>query len=136
MKQATATVAHLVPDEDRMTFLPKHFGHRLMLTGELTIYAWLRRLSEDYQGGYWHYYEVADTFYLAPAGYDQLRIVWQMNWCDRTMSADAAGIVATLYTLCELCEQTQGRHLIDKYHALRDFASEHAEASAIFAAID
>lgn len=79
---------------------------------------------------------MADTFYLAPAGYDQVRIVWPMNWCDRTMSADAASIAATRYTLCELCEQAQGRHLIDKYHALRDFASEHAEASAIFAAID
>jgi len=59
-----------------------------------------------------------------------------MNWCDRNMSADAAGIVATLYTLNELCSQYQIDDLIGKFHALRDFASEYAEANAIFAAID
>lgn len=42
------------------------------------------------------------------------------------------GIVATLYALCE---QPQGRHLVDKYPALRAFASEYAEAPAILAAM-
>ena len=91
------------------------------------------RLCQDYRGGYWHYYEVPNGFYVAPAGYDKLRIVWLMNWCARNMSADAAGIVATLYALCE---KHQVDDLVEKYHALRDFAREHLQASAIFAAID
>lgn len=136
MTQATLTPARLVADHERMGFLPKHFGQRLMLRGELTVYGWMDRLSPDYQGGYWHYYEIQRGFYLAPASYDNLRIIWPFNYCDRTMSADAAGIVATLYALCELCQQPHGADLVDKYYALREFAGEHAEAVAIFAAID
>jgi hypothetical protein len=133
MTQATSIAAQLVPDSERMAFLPNHFGPRLMLLGELAVYGWLDRFSEDYQGGYWHYYEVLGSFYLAPAGYDKLRIVWPLNWCDRSMPADAAGVVATLYALCE---QPQGADLVEKYYALRNFAGKHAEASAIFVAID
>lgn len=136
MTQATLSVARLVPDHERMAFLPKYFGNRLMLRGEISVYGWLDRLAEGYRGGYWHYYEIPNGFYMAPAGYDKLRIEWPMNWCDRNMSADAAGIVATLYALNELCSQYQIDDLIEKFHALRDFASEHAEANAIFAAID
>lgn len=136
MTQATLAQARLVSGEDRPAFLPKHFGLRLMLRGEISIYGWLDRLAPDYRGGHWHYYEVPNGFYMAPAGYDKLRIVWPMNCCDRNISADAAGVVATLYTLCGFCGQYQLDALIEKYHALRDFASEHPEASAIFAAID
>ncbi|WP_427183796.1 antirestriction protein [Bordetella bronchialis] len=134
--QAISTTVRLVPDNERMNFLPKHFGQRLMLAGELAVYGWLDRLSEDYRGGYWHYYEIPGSFYMAPTSHDTLRIVWPLNWCDRTMSADAAGIVATLYALSELCQRPQGADLVDKYYALREFASVHAEASAILAAID
>ncbi|WP_157793047.1 antirestriction protein [Bordetella genomosp. 8] len=107
-----------------------------MPTGELAVYGWLDRLFEDYHGGYWHYYEIPGSFYMAPTGHDTLRIVWPLNWCNRTMSADAAGIVATLFALSELCQRPQGADLVDKYCALREFASVHAEASAILAAID
>jgi len=136
MTHATLAPARLVPDDERMGFLPKHFGQRLMLRGELTVYGWMDRLSPDYQGGYWNYYEIKGGFYLAPAGYDTLHIIWPLNYCDRIMSADAAGIVATLYALCEVCQQAHGSVLVGKYYALRDFAGEHAEAAAIFAAID
>ncbi|WP_447981799.1 antirestriction protein [Achromobacter kerstersii] len=136
MTQATLAKACLVPDHERLAFLPKHFGIRLMLRGEISVYNWLDRLAQDYRGGYWHYYEIPNGFYMAPAGYDKLRIVWPMDWCDRIMSADAAGIVATLFALSELSNQYRVDALIEKYHALRDFAGEHLEASAIFAAIN
>jgi len=136
MTQATLTEARLVPDHERLAFLPKHFGMRLMLRGEISIYNWLDRLAKDYRGGYWHYYEISDGFYMAPAGYDKLRIVWPMNYCERNMFADAAGIVATLFALCELSNQYELDSLIEQYHALRDYAGDHLEASAIFAAID
>ena len=136
MTQATLSVARLVPDGERMNFLPKAFGSRLMLRGEISVYNWLDRLSQEYSGGFWHYYEIPKGFYMAPADYDKLRIVWPMNYFERDMSADAAGIVATLFPLCELCSQYRSDDLAEKYHALRDFAGEHAEANAIFAAID
>lgn len=136
MTQATLSVARLVPDGERMNFLPKAFGSRLMLRGEISVDNWLDRLSQEYSGGFWHYYEIPNGFYMAPADYDKLRIVCPMNYFERDMSADAAGIVATLYALCELCNQYRSDDLAEKYHTLRDFAGEHAEANAIFAAID
>lgn len=136
MPKIISPTARLVPEHERLAFLPKHFGDRLMLLGEISIYGWLDRLSQDYRGGYWHYYEIQNGFYMAPAGYDKLRVVWPMNWCDRTMSADAAGIVATLSALCELCQQPLGGDLVDKYYALCNFAGEHPQASAIYAVVD
>jgi len=40
------------------------------------------------------------------------------------MSDDAAGIVATLYALCEMCGKYRSDNLNNKYHALRDFACD------------
>ena len=59
---------------------------------------------------------------------------------DAEARADAAGIVATLFALGQLAAEAEGTDagdvLIDRYHFLRDFAKTHAEAGAIFAAID
>jgi hypothetical protein len=52
------------------------------------------------------------------------------------MSADAAGIVVTLFALCQLSAETEQDGIVELYHALRDFAAEHAEAGLIFSAID
>ena len=43
-------VASLVSDAERSLVLPRHFGSQL-LEAETTIFAWLRELSADYQGG-------------------------------------------------------------------------------------
>lgn len=59
-----------------------------------------------------------------------------MSCRDRPVLVDGAGIVATLYALCELFSQYRSDDLAEKYHALRDFAGEHAEANAIFVVID
>ncbi len=39
----------------------------MMLRGEISVYNWLDRLSQEYSGGYWHYYEIPNGFYMAPA---------------------------------------------------------------------
>ena len=56
------------------------------------------------------------------------------------MTADAAGIVATLFALGQLAAESENTEaanaLIDRYHFLREFVGGHAEARAIFRAID
>lgn len=136
MTQLPLATARLVSDDARLDFLPKHFGPRFMLRGESAIYRWLNRLSADYQGGYWHYYDIPASFYLAPAREEPMRIIWPLNGCDCTVSADAAGVVAMLYAWRELCEFPACHHLVDKYYALLAFADAHPEAGAIQAAID
>ena len=133
--------ASLVASNRRLTFLPTYFGPRLMMRGESLVYAWLRRLSEDYNGGFWNYYELSNGgFYLAPELTGQLCLEVDGNGYSGELSADAAGIVATLFTLGQLAADNQGTDvadvLIDRYHFLRDFARDHAEAAEIFRAID
>ena len=133
--------ASLVASNRRLTFLPTYFGPRLMMRGESLVYAWLRRLSEDYNGGFWNYYELSNGgVYLAPELTGRLCLEVDGNGYSGELSADAAGIVATLFTLGQLAADNQGTDvadvLIDRYHFLRDFARDHAEAAEIFRAID
>ena len=124
-----------VPDAERIVTLPNHFG-RHCLTVEDAIYHWLRELSEDYQGGYWHFYELSTGgFYMAPES-ESLRLRVDGNRHEGTLSGDAAGITACLFAFSHLSfrfrDETFSRH----FHWLREFATEHREASAIFAATD
>jgi len=133
--------ASLVAEDNRLDFLPTSFTPRLMMHGEALVYAWMDRLSEDYKGGYWHFYTLSNGgFYLAPALESHMRVAVAGNWFEGELSADAAGIVATLFALCQLAADAQGTDagdlLIDRYYFLRDFAAEHAEGPAIFRAID
>ena len=98
-------------------------------------------MSEDYSGSYWHFYTLTNGgFYLAPTSDKLMHISVEGNRFDGEMSADAAGIVATLFALGQLAGEVQGTDsgdvLIDRYYFLRDFALDHAEARLIFKAID
>ncbi len=130
--------AHRVAEQDRLDFLPRYLTPRWMLRGESLVYAWLRRLSSDYQGGYWEFYELSNGgFYLAPAlGQETLRLSVEGNDFNETVSADAAGIIATLFALNHLACETCSERIIGLYDALRDFALEHSESGSILRAID
>ena len=133
--------ASLVPDNNRLFFLPCYFGPRLMMRGEALVYAWLGRLSQDYSGGYWHYYTLSNGgFYMAPNLPDPLCLEVDGNGFSGKLSTDAAGIVATLFALGQLAAEAEGTDagddLINSYHFLREFVDGHAEAGPIFRAID
>ena len=132
---STGIAATRVPDDERMNTLPSHFGRHL-LTVENAIYGWLRELSREYSGGYWHFYELSNGgFYMAPeCGSLQLRV--DGNGYDGRMSGDAAGIVACLFAFSHLSFQIPNDMLSRHYLQLLDFAVEHGEVSAIFAATD
>ncbi len=48
--------AREIPNDKRLQALPRHFG-RHMLTVEYAVYAFMRKLSNQYTGGYWNYLE-------------------------------------------------------------------------------
>lgn len=58
------------------------------------------------------------------------------NGFEGELSADASGIVATLFALCKLANRYADDKLINQYHWLREFAFGHAEADGIFRVID
>lgn len=129
--------ATLLPEASRMGFLPAFFGEVHMMNGEGLVYCWMRNLSVDYKGGYWNYYTLSNGgFYMAPAARGNFRVSIAGNWFDGELSADVAGIVATLYAVCELANRTGSDHIVNQYHLLRDYAGEHPESGQIFAAID
>jgi hypothetical protein len=126
----------IVPDELRMIFLPHYLGSHFV-KGEALVYQWADRLSEDYEGGSWDFFQLSHGgFYLAPAHSGRLRVQWPDNYCDETMGPDAFGVVVTLYALNDPAFRTHDEKIVDHYHALRAFAAEHVEASKIFKAID
>jgi hypothetical protein len=128
--------AMLVPENLRMRFLPEQFG-RYMLKGEFLVYRWLEQISKDYTGGLWDFYTLSNGgFYMAPKSDKAFKIDVIGNYFSGEMSADAAGIVASLFALCDMANRFGDDKLINQYHWLRDFSIEHAEAGLIMSAID
>jgi hypothetical protein len=127
--------ARQVPDDQRIETLPRHFG-RYMMRVENAVYTFMRDLAQQYRGGYWHFYELSNGgFYMAPQ-LGPLDIQVDGNGYAGRMSADAAGITACLFAFSHLSFQIQNDVISRHYYELRDFALEHAEATAIFGAID
>lgn len=132
-------VATLVPDEDRLAFLPRHFGKH-MLTVENALYAQFANLCPTYTGGYWHFYDLSNGgCYLAPSR-EQYRLVHDDNFFEATVSGDAAGIIVSLFTFSHISFRLEndplGQRIAHYFHLLRDFAADHPEASLIDRAID
>jgi hypothetical protein len=137
MNTPTPIIATLVPEDKRMSVLPEFFGFAQMLLAEGMTFDYMKTLSIDYTGGHWHYYRLSNGgFYMAPSDDKPMRVQTNSNGYEGTMSADAAGLTATLFMLNELANSLATEKLIDLYYQVRDFASEHAEITEIFKAID
>jgi Antirestriction protein len=131
-----SVVASVVPSHQRSAFLPSHLG-RHMIIGEALVFGWLDRLCIDYNGGLWDFYTLSNgEFYIAPINEKPFKINVPTNGFSGEMSADAAGIVASLFALCDLANRAGEDKMINQYHWLRDFAIEHAESRLIMGAID
>lgn len=119
-----------------MGFLPRHFGPRF-LTGEAAVYVAMQRLCPDYDGGFWDFLDLTNGgFYMRLRVDDDLRIaVPDGNGFDGVLSADAAGIVATLFALNHLAWQGAPA-MVQAYDRLRAYAEQHPECGSILAAID
>jgi len=127
-----------------MGFFPRVFqplGVMAAVRGEGIIYAWMRQLSRDYTGGYWEFFDLTNGgFFVAPQRSSHLWVEVDGNGFAGYMAPETAGIVATLFALGQFCAEYQGQaagdHFIVLYHALREFALDHAHAQQILAAID
>ncbi len=83
-----------VEECDRLSFLPYLFGNDF-LYAEAYVYALAQKMMPEYQGGFWHFIRLPDGGgYMMPDG-DRFHMVNGANWFDRTVSADAAGIILT-----------------------------------------
>lgn len=130
----------LVADRDRMKILPRYAG-RLGVMLEATIYQVLGELNKEYEGAHWNFYQLDNNaFYMAPTGLaEPLLVTCAGNWYSGTMSADAAGLTATLIAVNRMAWGTGGadrNRFVHLFYRLRDFAIDHDEGAQILHAID
>lgn len=145
----TTIIATEVLGAAKFDFIPRHFGVRMLLRAEALVNATLRELCTDYTGGDWRFVDLSNGgYFMAPAAAPQPRSTSgpagpnTMHLCVRgshvtvDVSAEAAGIIATLFALGHLAASDEGDRYAEAYHLLLDFARAHAERASIFEAID
>lgn len=135
-------VATLVPDEQRISFWPQHFGLiPQWVTLEPRVFGWMDRLCENYSGGIWNLYTLNNGgAFMAPEPDDDDDETWVlfnvMNGNRAEMSPEAAGIAACLMAYSHHACRTENYAMTVHYYRLRDYALQHPECSAIMRIID
>lgn len=134
----TPCLATLVPEDRREKFLPTLFGLPLLIVAENAVYSIMERLSpHDYGGGFWNFYEDKDgPLFLAPTSRPRFRIESGITEYRGEVSAEAAGIIATLFAFSHLSFRYESDRLAEGYQRLHSYSAYHREASEIFQAID
>jgi hypothetical protein len=125
-----------VPADARVDILSRHFGSKMLMV-EHTVFHFMRKFVSEYDGGLWEFYELSNGgFYMAPTSMPvEFRV--QSNEFEGIVSADAAGVIVCLFAFSHLSLQRPADDLFGRnFHALREFALNHAEATLILAAID
>ena len=131
-----------LPDEQRVTFWPQHFGCiPQWITLEPQIFAWMVRFCADYTGGIWQFYTLSNGgAFMAPetdSDNDKKWILFNsMNGNGAEMSANAAGIAVCLMAYSHYACRTECDAMTEHYYRLRDYALMHAECNAIMHIID
>ncbi|ALU52624.1 antirestriction protein [Klebsiella sp. 1SOBk12mer] len=134
--------ATLLPDEQRIGFWPQYFGNiPQWITLEPHIFAWMDRLCADYSGGIWCFYTLSnDGAFMAPepgSGDDEKWTLFNpMNGNGAEVSAEAAGIAASLMAYSHHAMRTECDAMTEHYYRLRDYALNHAECNTIMRIID
>jgi len=125
-----------ITEAERLNFLPTHFGAD-MLAFENAICDFAQALCGDYRGGLWVFFELSNGgVYIAPRSPRELPVTVAENGFDRTLSADAAGIVLSIFALNVLAIRTRRAKYVFLLDMLKDYASQHRERAAIYSAID
>lgn len=140
MTQAATTLkpVTVVSEARRMAFLPALFSPALILIGERAVYQFMSWLApDDYTGGLWHFHERdGQPLFMSPSDDKRFRIYCETNGYMGEVSAEAAGIIATLFALSHLSFRHEADQLSEAYMRLYGFAGDHPEAGEIFKAID
>ena len=129
--------AALVPTSRRFEILPRLFGERFMIKGELTVYNFMSGMCSSYTGGFWDFYELPNgASYLVPTMAEHFDLSWHGNGFEGRVSADAAGIIVTLCALSAMSFHDETGTCADNFHLLSSALDRHPEAVQIFRAID
>lgn len=133
---ALAVTAARVAEDVRSVCLPRYFGMECVVV-EAWIFNMMARLCREYDGGYWHYYELSNGgFYMAPDSAESYELAVDGNGFMDRVSADAAGIITCAMVYSHLSFVLRDGRMAAAFHLLRDYIGAHPEARQIFAALD
>ena len=139
IEEPTPVNRRLVPEDQRVAVTASLFGPHFPLQIEPVIYSIAEQMAEDYCGGYWQFYTLGNAgFHMAPDEDRSFEVQCQ-NYFTGSLSADALGIVCSLYAFSHLSftgDFDFARLCAKHYHLLRHFMMDHAEVAAILGAID
>ena len=132
-------ISKQIEDTKRIHHTANLFGNNFPIILEPAIYTFAERLSVDYRGGYWNFYELSNGgFYMAPNDDEQFLVISD-NGFEGTMSAEAFGVTVCLYAYSHLSFSANpdfADQCIRQYHLLREFMFDHSEAKNILSATD
>lgn len=123
----------------RLSYTATHFGDNFPFRIEPAVFNMARILSSEYTGGYWHFFDLSNGgFFMSPDSDTPFRVSC-MNGYEGDLSAEAFGIVVTLFAYSHLSfSDSPGLSEVcaEQFHLLREYALDHPEARSIFAAIN
>jgi len=104
---------------------------------EPRAFAWMDRLCEAYNGGYWNYYTLSNSgAFIAPDSEENWAVFNKLNGNSAEMSSEAAGITVCLLSWSHHACRTGSPAMSEHYYRLREFALSHPESNAIMHIID
>ncbi|EBV5085251.1 antirestriction protein [Salmonella enterica subsp. enterica serovar Ball] len=102
-----------------------------------------RKMITGYEGGFWHFIRLPDGGGYMMPDCDRVHMINSENWFDRTVSADAVGIILTSLAINRRCwtHHDCGNVALTHLYMLRDtrlwnHITFHPECNAIYAALD
>ena len=138
MNTSSKITSKRIPVNQRVKITAGLFGLAFPMRLEPAIFSIAGSLAEAYDGGYWEFYTLSNGgFYMAPAS-DKHFVVTCENDFEGELSAEAFGIVCSMYVFSNLSfsDGAFAEICAGQYHLLREFALDHAEAGSIMQAID
>ena len=136
-QEITVVTESLIPSEKMLDAIIRHFGFRTTVV-EMAVYAYMRHLCPEYDGGMWSYYELSNGgFYMAPEGERFYNLVSPNSYED-SMTSKEAGITSCLFAFSFVSAKYQSERLCDHYEWLWEYTTycDNKSAQKIFAAID
>lgn len=116
--------------------LSKYF-EKLDLCLERRIFALMRWLPDDYAGEYGEYHELSTGgVSTSPVQPERYRIVVTSHGYEGNVRAEAAGIIASLFSHGERWQLHLYVEMAGHFHLRYDYAGDRREAGEVFAAID
>jgi len=135
LRDSAIAATEVTNGTQRLLCLPNIAGNRCVVL-EHTIYDMLRRMSDDYDGGLWNFYNLSNGgFYMAPKADKSFNLSCE-NMFEHEVSADTAGIIACAMAYSHLSFLADGECFANAYQRLSDYIDQHRDAGIIRAALD